>query len=47
MYIPQFYYIKVGFKGVFIPRTCFPDELDDTRCPYKVIFILMRNLEHE
>ena len=24
--IPQFYYIKVGFKGVYISRTCFPDE---------------------
>ena len=24
-YIPQFNYIKVGFKGVFIARTCFPD----------------------
>ena len=24
--IPQFYYIKVGFKGAFIARTCFPDE---------------------
>ena len=23
--IPQFYYIKVGFKGVFISRTCFPN----------------------
>ena len=23
--IPQFYYIKVGFKGVYITRTCFPD----------------------
>ena len=22
---PQFYYIKVGYKGVFIARTCFPD----------------------
>ena len=22
---PQFFYIKVGFKGVFIARTCFPD----------------------
>ena len=22
---PQFYYKKVGFKGVFISRTCFPD----------------------
>ena len=24
---PQFYYIKVGFKGVFIARTSFPDAL--------------------
>ena len=23
--IPQFFYIKVGFKGVYIARTCFPD----------------------
>ena len=23
--IPPFYYIKVGFKKVFIARTCFPD----------------------
>ena len=23
--IPHFYYIKVGFKGVFIARTCFTD----------------------
>ena len=23
--IPQFFYIKVGFKGVYISRTCFPD----------------------
>ena len=22
-----FYYIKVGFKGVFIARTCFPDAM--------------------
>ena len=22
---PLFYLIKVGFKGVFISRTCFPD----------------------
>ena len=21
-----FYYIKLGFKGVFVARTCFPDE---------------------
>ena len=24
--IPQFYYIKVGFKGAYISRTCFPDD---------------------
>ena len=24
--IPQFYYMKVGFKGVFITRTCFPGD---------------------
>ena len=23
--IPQFFCIKVGFKGVYIARTCFPD----------------------
>ena len=23
--IPQFCYIKVGFKGVYMSRTCFPD----------------------
>ena len=23
---PQFFYIKVGYKGVFITRTCYPDE---------------------
>ena len=22
---PHFFYIKVGFKGVYISRTCFPD----------------------
>ena len=25
--LPQFYYKKVGFKGVFIARTCFPGVL--------------------
>ena len=25
--ITQFYYIKVGFKGTFIARTCFPGEI--------------------
>ena len=26
---PQFYYIKVGCKGVFITRTCFHDGSDE------------------
>ena len=26
MHVPQFCYTKVGFKGVFITRTCFPVE---------------------
>ena len=26
LYIPQFCYIKVGYKGVYIAQTCFPDE---------------------
>ena len=25
--IPQFFYIKVGFKGVYISRTCFSDAM--------------------
>ena len=25
--MPQFCYIKVGFKGVYIARTCFPDDV--------------------
>ena len=25
--IPHFYYIKVGFEGVYITRTCFRDEV--------------------
>ena len=25
--IPQFYYMQVGFKGVFVAWTCFPDAL--------------------
>ena len=28
--IPQFFYIKVGFKGVFIARTCFPDDSESS-----------------
>ena len=29
--IPQFCYIKVGFEGVFISRTCFPDVNMDSK----------------
>ena len=32
-YKPQFYYIKVGFTGVFIVRTCFPDGAKPDVCP--------------
>ena len=28
--IPQFDYIKVGFKGVYIAWTCYPDVLKNT-----------------
>ena len=35
--IPQFCYIKVGFKGVFIARTCFPDDMIGTILYPKVI----------
>ena len=24
---PQFFYIRVRFKGIYISRTCFPDEM--------------------
>ena len=27
-----FFYIKVGFKGVYISRTCFPDAYSFTDC---------------
>ena len=33
---PVFFYIKVGFTGVYISRTCFPDEsrnLIPCQCP--------------
>ena len=29
--IPQFCYIKVGLKRVYITRTCLPDGLDESR----------------
>ena len=40
--IPQFYCLKVGFEGVFIARTCFPDEL---KClVYRENILLQMNL---
>ena len=27
---PLLYYMKVGFKGIFIARTCFPDDENNT-----------------
>ena len=27
---PVFLYVKVGLKGVYILRTCFPDEVSNT-----------------
>ena len=30
---PQLYYIEVGFKGVLIARTCFPDEDRESATP--------------
>ena len=36
--IPQFYYMKVGFKGVYITWTCFPEMSTQV---YKVEFIKM------
>ena len=30
---PQFCYIKVGCKGVYITRTCFRDEFDSHELP--------------
>ena len=32
---PQFFYIKVGYKGVNITRTCFPDECRYSNKTYK------------
>ena len=40
--IPQFCYIKVGFKGVYISRTCFPDDIVQFRelNPYPFFFFI-------
>ena len=31
---PQFYYIKVGFKGIKIIYVCFPDDVDKFENPF-------------
>ena len=41
---PQFYHMKVGFKGVCITRICFPDEhnfLADP-CTYKTLYNIIK-----
>ena len=35
---PQFYYIKVGCKGVYITRTCYPDALSENMATGQSIF---------
>ena len=39
--IPQFCYIKVGFKGVYIIRTCFRDEDSPLLGKENVAFFLL------
>ena len=39
--IPQFYYIKVGFKGVKIVWACFHDASDYSLCIHKhIVWVL-------
>ena len=49
---PQFYYIKVGCKGVFVTQTCFRDELSckeieifHSYCLFKVRANRLANME--
>ena len=37
--LPQFYYIKVWFKGVYISQTCFPDGF--SAGAWKIIFVTL------
>ena len=51
---PQFYYIKVGCKGVFITRTCFrdaitaPDEVLSFKCggSHFPPYVLLIHMKH-
>ena len=49
--IPQFCYIKVGFEGVYITRTCFPIvEVQTDFCMnynYNLTVITISNLNHD
>ena len=38
LHTPQFFYIKVGFKGVYFSWTCFPDGI---LTPYISSFLFM------
>ena len=39
---PQFYCIKVGFKEVYIARTCFPNgEIDGQLVPRGKVYTLL------
>ena len=40
-YIPQFCYIKVGYEGVYISRTCFHDDRDFTTLKISVYCIVV------
>ena len=45
--IPQFYYIKVGYDGVFISQTCYPDEQLVKMPIYNVVYMIgLVNLEN-
>ena len=42
---PQFFYIKVGFKGVYISRTRFPDDQSDCVSTYTTKALNISKLE--
>ena len=44
---PQFYYIKVGCKGVFVTRTCFRDDFVCLKLHFLAFVVDMRALVHD
>ena len=44
--IPQFYYIKVGFKGVYFTRICFPDVSSGFETKTRVSHLWILPLSH-